>query len=160
MFTKRIFWALVILVPVLAVMLWPVRPDSAQAANNAVQVVFSTQVNQVFNYSASPPPDPHFGFWIWCQGAPSPPSSGSYVAACDGSMYFYGLALVRPVAGIVSKVADEYTMSVVSKDNVIACKLTNKPPVTSGPTNEVDVSCTDPSGSAKTTGIVVVVTGP
>jgi hypothetical protein len=41
-----------------------------------------------------------------------------------------------------------------------SCTLTNTPPVRSGPTNRVFVTCTNPLGSGMATGSVVNVIGP
>ncbi len=76
-------------------------------------------------------------------------------------MYFYALGITKHVAGMVTEIAtDTYQMSVVStKDASVDCTLTNVPPITSGPTNTVNVTCTAPSGSGTATSVVNV-TGP
>ncbi len=136
-----------------AVILWMLPRSIADAANNSEQVVFSTSGGSgTFGGKAT-----GFGFWIWCEGQ----SSNPYQGACNGSMYFYALGIVKHVAGMVTETAtDTYQMDVVSTaDDSVACTLTNVPPITSGPTNTVNVSCTKPSGSGTATSVVKV-TGP
>jgi hypothetical protein len=50
-------------------------------------------------------------------------------------------------------------MEVASRDGSVSCSLENVPPITHGPTNEVDISCSSPSGDAVSTDAVVAVTG-
>jgi hypothetical protein len=92
-------------------------------------------------------------FWIWC----AVDSSGAY-DDCSGAVRFPDDHLARHVEGEVSEVGDDaYRMDVWStRDDTVACMLTNAPPITHGRTNTVDVSCTTPLGTA--TGSDVVVT--
>ncbi len=115
-----------------------------QASQKSEQVIFSVaNVPGTFSYTAPTPPpaDDHFGFWVWCQG---PASNNDYAGACNGSMYFYGLGVTRPVSGSVSEPSTGiYTMSVMSSDSEIVCSLTNEVPF-SGKGSErqtIDVSC-------------------
>jgi hypothetical protein len=96
------------------------------------------------------------GFWIWC----AVDESGNY-DDCSGAIAFDDLHLTRHVEGEVAEIDDEvYQMDVAStRDGSVACTLTNVPPITSGPTNTVDISCTSPSATATATDAVVVSTG-
>lgn len=46
-----------------------------------------------------------------------------------------------------------------TSDASVACTLVNEPPITHGPTNTVDISCSTPSGWSSSNDAVVVVTG-
>ena len=124
-----------------------------RAAHNAQQVVFSkaTVPEAVGTFGS-------FGFWIWCDATLTKP--GASAGDCSGSIYFYAIkAAPESVDGSVSEIAPgQYRMTVHSAD--WSCTLTNTPPVTSGPTNSVVVTCTSPLGSGIATGSVVNVTGP
>ncbi len=144
-----------LLIGAVAVALWVAATGpSALAANNSEQVVFS-------GGGAFPGVTP-FGFWIWCEAQ----SSNPYQGQCNGAMYFYALGITKHVAGMVTEVApDMYEINVVSTaDGSVACSLTNTPPVTKGPKNTVEVTCTAPSAVQNMTGTsttaVVNVTGP
>jgi hypothetical protein len=91
-------------------------------------------------------------FWIWCAVDPA----GGY-DDCNGAMRFDDLRLVRHVEGEVTEVDEGmYRMDVAStRDDSVACTLTNLPPITSGPTNTVMVSCSNPSGDAIGSNVVV-----
>ncbi len=125
----------------------------APAQTASTQVVFSGTGSGVFNTKTT-----HFGFWIWCEGA----SSNPYVGACNGAMYFYALGITRPVTGVVTGTKPEFVMNVHSPGTTpaVKCTLNNVAPITSGPTNTVNVACSAPSGSGASTSAVVVVTGP
>ena len=119
---------------------------SASAAKHE-QVVFSGEAEGSLG---------EVGFWIWC----AVDESGNY-DDCNGAMAFDDLHLVRHVEGEVAEIdEDVYQMDVEStRDGSVACTLTNVPPIVYGPHNEVDISCSAPSGSATATDAVVVATG-
>ena len=103
-----------------------------------------------------------FGFWIWCQ---SGESRTPYAGQCSGSMYFYSLQITKHVDDVVAVQEPEdgeYLMTVASRDGAIRCTLENDPPVTSGPTNTVHVSCKSPVSftDGLSTNAVVRATGP
>jgi hypothetical protein len=79
--------------------------------------------------------------------------AGSY-DDCRGSMQFDALQLSKHVDGEVTELGvgetQHYQMDIASSDGTVACTLTNTPPITSGQTNTVDISCSSPSGSATT----------
>jgi hypothetical protein len=94
-------------------------------------------------------------FWIWCAVDPS----GGY-DDCSGAMRFDDLRLAKHVEGEVSEPEEDvYRMDVASRDGSVSCSLQNVPPITHGPTNEVDISCTSPEGDAISSNAVVVATG-
>jgi hypothetical protein len=94
-------------------------------------------------------------FWIWC----ALDEAGNY-DDCNGAIALDDFGLVRHVEGEVSEPDEgEYMMVVAStRDDSIACTLTNEPPVVHGPHNTVTVSCTTPSGSATAENAVVIAT--
>lgn len=95
------------------------------------------------------------GFWIWC----AVDEAGAY-DDCAGAIAFDDLKLVKHIEGEVAEIDEEvYQMDVASRDGAIACVLTNTPPITHGPTNEVDVVCSSPAATASTEDAVVVSTG-
>ncbi len=108
------------------------------------QVIFSVgKVSPTFDYTAPTPPpsNAHFGFWIWCEG---PQSNNAYKGECQGSMYFYGLGVTRPVDGKVAETSPGiFTMRVSSPDNEIACGLQNVTPQSraGAELNTIDVTC-------------------
>jgi hypothetical protein len=100
-----------------------------------------------------------FGFWVWCDAGPA-----SSYGDCSGSMYFYALSpQTVPVTGSITlPTVDTYTMSVASPPSRafpdgVSCTLTNTPPVTPGPTNNVTAVCTSPSGKGTAANAVVAV---
>jgi hypothetical protein len=119
----------------------------AAVAQGREQVIFSGEAEGSLG---------EVGFWIWC----ALDESGNY-DDCSGVLAFDDLHLVRHVEGEVSEPDEEvYQMDVTStRDGSVACTLTNVPPITPGPTNTVDISCTAPSGTATATDAVVVSTG-
>src|SRR5436309_15583027 len=119
----------------------------AAIAQGKEQVVFSGEAEGSLG---------EVGFWIWC----AVDESGNY-DDCNGAMAFDDLHLVRHVEGEVAEIdEDVYQMDVAStRDGSVACTLTNVPPIVHGPHNEVDISCSAPSGSATATDAVVVATG-
>jgi len=125
-----------------------------RAANNSEQIVFSG--TGAFD-SVTP-----FGFWIWCEGD----SNNPYQGECNGAMYFYGLGITKHVAGMITETStDVYQMDVVStKDDSVACTLTNSLPLNHGPRNTVTATCTAPAAvqgiTGTSTNAVVNVTGP
>jgi hypothetical protein len=123
--------------------------SSAFAAKHE-QVVFSGEADGVFGSTST-----DVGFWIWC----IVDEAGSY-DDCSGAIAIDELHLTKHVEGDVAEIDDDvYQMDVASSDGSVACTLTNTPPIAQGPSNRVDISCTSPSGSASTTGAVVVATG-
>lgn len=95
------------------------------------------------------------GFWIWC----AVDETGNY-DDCSGALAFDDLGLIRHVEGEVTEPdEDVYLMDVAStRDASVACTLMNEAPITHGPTNIVDISCSTPTGSSSTDDAVVVVT--
>jgi hypothetical protein len=91
-------------------------------------------------------------FWVWC----AVDRAGGY-DDCSGALRFDDLRLARHVTGDVSEVADDaYQMDVSSTlDDSVQCRLTNSPPITSGPTNTVTVDCSTPSLHATTDDAIV-----
>jgi len=80
-------------------------------------------------------------------------------------MYFYSLQITKHVEDVVAVQEPEdgeYLMTVASRDGAIRCTLENDPPVTSGPTNTVHVSCKSPVSftDGLSTNAVVRATGP
>jgi hypothetical protein len=131
------------------------QPALAQASQ---QIVFSGTGLGAFTLGTTTKASP-FGFWIWCEGA----SSNPYAGACNGAMYFYAFGITRPVDGSVSGSNQTFTMTVHSPGPTFRCTLTNAPPVTTGPTNTVNLSCTTPGaliGGGSSQHSVVRVTGP
>jgi hypothetical protein len=159
----------------------------AQAQTNSTQVVFSdTGASLTLTGNSKVPPSPNnttpFGFWLWCDaGAPSG-SNGTYLGACNGSMYFYALQTqATSIVGFVTESTDSnevkhYTMNVFQGtfadflhgklNPAFVCTLTNMTTPTPGATNTVQVNCTfanslgDGTGSLTDTGAVVNITGP
>jgi hypothetical protein len=128
-------------------------------AQSSQQVVFSGTGLGTFALGTNAPKVSPLGFWIWCEGA----STNPYAGACNGAMYFYAFGITRPVDGSVAGSNGTFTMTVHSPGPTFRCTLTNVPPVTSGPTNTVNVSCTAPgalTGSGSSKNAVVKVTGP
>jgi hypothetical protein len=126
------------------------------SAANVPQVTFSA-TSETFDISGGG--TTHFGFWVWCDAG----TTSSY-GDCGGTVYFYDLAPNSvPVTGsITSQGASTYTMTVTSPPSRsfpagVSCTLTNTPPVTHGPANEVTAVCTSPSGSGTAFNAVVAV---
>ena len=122
----------------------------AQAAHNSEQVVFSVKPQFVGGTLDQP-----LGFWVWCEAD----STNPYHGFCNGSMYFYEFGPSEHVTGTISEPTEgTYQMALNSSD--IACWLTNQSH-TSGPTNDITVTCTSPaSGTGTAHNAVVNVTGP
>jgi hypothetical protein len=139
---------------VVAVVVLLAAGPAARAANNSEQIVFSG----AGSFGSVTP----FGFWIWCEGD----STNPYQGRCNGAMYFYALSITKHVAGMVTEIAtDTYQMDVVSTaDGSVACTLTNSPPVTHGPHNTVNGTCTATTAvqgiTGTSTNAVVNITGP
>lgn len=133
------------------------QPNSSQQVIFSAQNPPSTGLFDLTGDGVTP-----FGLWIWCEGE----SGNPYAGICAGSMYFYGLGLVRsvfgfpPDAGLSQLGTDEFQMEVSSQTGDIACTLTNVPPIESGPNNVITVTCTEPAGSGVANNAVVKVTGP
>src|SRR5215467_6652176 len=129
-------------------------------AQNSEQVIFANTDNPnpgksqtaTFVYTNLNPEDKFFGFWIWCEAD----SENPYAGSCQGTMYFYGIALTKHVSGNISEPTPHtYVMVVSSSDGSIACSLTNVPPIKTGLKNMVNVSCSAPSGVGVSTNTVV-----
>ena len=138
----------------------PVRTARAAASQ---QIVFSG--TGIFTDDSLSQPITPFGFWIWCEGA----SANPYQGECNGAMYFYALGITKGVNGEVSGSGQQFTMTVHSRDGMVACSLVNTPPVLHGPGNMVTATCTAPpqvvdNTDHDTVGVstnaVVNVTGP
>ncbi len=151
LFRSKLFLSLVALVMVLLLAVTISQTSRARAASSE-QVVFS---GVGFSQSAQTP----VGFWIWCEAE----SSNPYQGECNGSMYFYALHITKHV-GDVKPIQEEpdghYLMTVGSSDGSVSCTLENVVPVTHGPTNTVNITCTAPALTAQSTNAVVNVTGP
>lgn len=153
--------------------------------NDATQVVFSDTGASMTLTGNSKAPSPNnttpLGFWLWCDaGAPSG-SHGTYLGACNGSMYFYKLQTqATSIVGFVTESVDSsdvvhYTMNVFQGtfadflhgklNPAYVCTLTNMTAPVPGPTNTVQVNCTfanslgGGTGSLEDTGVVVNITG-
>jgi hypothetical protein len=130
----------------------------AAAGSNSEQVVFSGIGSGTFNDTETP-----VGFWIWCEAD----SSNKYLHECNGSMYFYNLNIVQgvedPSASAFQELSEGiYQITVVDRatgGSIINCMLTNESSK-HGPSNNVDITCTTPSGSTTVQHAVVNVTGP
>jgi hypothetical protein len=130
----------------------------ASAAKNSEQVVFSGIGAGAFNATQTP-----IGFWIWCEAD----SNNPYLHECNGSMYFYNLGIVQgvedPSASAFQELSEGiYQITVVDRatgGSIINCMLTNESS-NHGPSNNVDVVCTTPSGATQVQHAVVNVTGP
>jgi hypothetical protein len=133
------------LVVAVAVTAWALGPSAV--AQGKEQVVFSGDAEGSLG---------EVGFWIWC----AVDEAGAY-DDCSGSIHFEDLGIpAKHVTGEVSEPDDDvYLMDVSSSDGSVACTLVNDPPITSGPTNTVEVSCTAPSGTATSNNAVVRATG-
>lgn len=119
--------------------------------NRAEQIVFSGQIPPG---TFSGTQDHDVDFWIWCEHKKA---NNSYAGQCVGSM---GIdALTEAVSGAVHMDGDldQHFITVSSKDNAIACTLSDADPAgdeggndtevphTQGPTNDVNVDCSQPS---------------
>ena len=131
--------AILLMVASLALLLFP----AAGHAAGKEQIVFSGEADGTFG---------EVGFWVWC----AVDEAGAY-DDCSGALHFDDLGIARHVEGDVSEPNEgQYVMDVAStRDDAVACTLTNTPPITSGPTNRVDVSCSSPFGSATTSDAVI-----
>jgi hypothetical protein len=125
-------------------------------ASNTPQVTFGVST-ATFDEAAGG--TSHFGFWVWCDAG----STSSY-GDCRGSIYFYSLAPnAVPVTGSVQPLgAGAYRMTVTAPPSRgfpagVACTLTNTPPVTNGPANQVTAACTTPEGTGTALNAVVAV---
>jgi hypothetical protein len=85
-----------------------------------------------------------FGYWIWCQST----NTNAYGVDCAGSVYFYELnkASISVEGTVTGSGSGGYTITVWNKRGSFAvnCTLTNVPPPTRGPTNQVTETCTNP----------------
>jgi hypothetical protein len=138
----------------------------AAAQNASKQVIFANTDNPnagsntagTFTYLSANPKDKLFGFWIWCEGE----STNPYNGACNGAMYFYGIAITEGVFGSVTETSENiYQMSVHSSDGKVNCTLVNESAtITRSLTNTVSAVCSAPSGHGTSPHTVVNVTGP
>jgi len=150
----------------LLVLAIPVILAGVALAQSSSQLVFSTTDTPsftpgqnyagVFTYTSLTAPNDAFGFWIWCETD----STNRYSGACNGAMYFYGIALTKGVSGRVTELSEGmYQMTVSSADGKVACTLTNSPPITAAHTNTVTVQCSSPAGTGVANQTVVTSTG-
>ncbi|HEV8692900.1 MAG TPA: hypothetical protein VGQ93_01750, partial [Lysobacter sp.] len=103
---------------------------TAQAANNAEQVVFS-------GVGVPPVSSEPFGFWVWCQVEPASTQS-HYDTDCQGAMYFYARGITKHVSGEVSEPEEGiYVMELEASGANVQCDLSNTTPIVSGPRNTV-----------------------
>ena len=113
------------------------------------QIVFSGEAHGTFSGTQT-----DVGFWIWC----AVDQAGGY-DDCNGAMHFDQLMPSKHVDGSVTELgtgeSQHYRMDVTSRDGTIVCSLENTPPITSGRTNRIDISCSAPSGSASTSTAVI-----
>jgi len=134
------------------------------AANNQEQIIFSGAATGSFG---TPSVAGLAYFWIWCKNTAGP-NGHTYSTDCEGSMSFPALGITKGVNGedgITEPSEGTYVIHVQSRtDNgkSVDCTLTNVPPITSGPTNTVKVSCVSllTLGSGITNSAVVISTGP
>lgn len=139
---------------------WLASP--AFAAHNQEQVVFSGAASGTFGGEEG-----IAAFWIWCKNSEGP-NSHSYETDCQGAMRFPALGIVKGVAqeeGITEPSEGAYVIHVQSRgDNgqSVDCTLSNVPPITSGPTNTVNVHCDSAptNGDGSTDAAVVIASGP
>lgn len=130
--------------------------DSAQAASNGEQLVFSGK-------GLPPTSSEPFGFWVWCQVEPASENS-HYDTDCNGALYFYARGITVHVTGEVSEPEEGiYVLDLEAPRASLQCELTNAQPIVHGPHNTVMGECniagSDISG-LMSTNAVVVVTGP
>jgi hypothetical protein len=151
---RRAAAALAVLAAVASAM--AVMTSMPAGASDTPQVTFSA-TTATFDLSAGG--TSHFGFWVWCDAG----SISSY-GDCRGSIYFYSLAPNSvPVTGSVQPLGGgAYRMTVTSPPSQgfpggVSCTLTNTPPVTNGPANEVTATCATPAGTGTTLNAVVAV---
>jgi hypothetical protein len=111
------------------------------AANSQEQVVFSGAAPGTFGGKQG-----IAAFWIWCKNTEGP-NSHTYGTDCNGAMQFPALGISKGVTqeeGITEPSEGAYVIHVQSRsDNgqSVDCTLSNVPPITSGPTNTVNVHC-------------------
>ncbi len=105
-------------------------------------------------------------FWIWCKNTEGL-NSHSYETDCQGAMQFSALGITKGVTqeeGITKPSEGAYVIHVQSRNDdgeSVDCTLSNVPPITSGPTNTVNVHCVSaPTNGDGSTDTVVVATGP
>src|SRR5881397_2154754 len=121
-------------VPVMIAVLLAAFVGAAMPASSALheQIVFSGEASGAFNQVAT-----DVGFWIWC----AVDQAGSY-DDCNGAMHFDALMPSKHVDGEVTELgtgeSQQYQIDVSSSDGTIACTLTNKRPISHGPSNQVD----------------------
>jgi len=134
----------------------------AFAANNQEQVIFSGAASGTFGGEEG-----IAAFWIWCKNTEGP-NSHSYETDCQGAMRFPALGITKGVTeeeGITEPSEGAYVIHVQSRNDdgaSVDCTLSNVPPITSGPTNTVNVHCDSlpTAGDGSADAAVVVATGP
>ena len=145
---------------VTALMVW-LGPTTAFAANNQEQVIFSGAAAGTFGGKQG-----IAAFWIWCKNTEGP-NSHSYQTDCQGAMHFPALGITKGVTqeeGITEPSEGAYAIHVQSRNDngqSVDCTLSNVPPITSGPTNTVQVHCVSAptNGDGLTNTAVVIATG-
>jgi hypothetical protein len=99
-----------------------------------------------------------FGIWVWCQ---DPDAATGYAGECAGSMYFYNLGLTKFVEDeedTLVLTSSSFSVELVSRDGSIDCTVSGTLPATSGPSNTISVSCSEPARSGTLSNVVVKVT--
>lgn len=137
-------------------------PIAVLAANSQEQVVFSGAAPGTFGGKPG-----IAAFWIWCKNTEGP-NANTYGTDCNGAMQFPALGIAKGVTqeeGITEPSEGAYVIHVQSRSDdgqSVDCTLSNVPPITSGPTNTVNVHCTSSPtrGDGSTNTAVVVATGP
>ncbi len=131
-----------------------VIPLVSANSTGATQIVFSNNTTGTGDWAA-PGSDPHFGFWYWCQAT----SSNPYGPDCSGSIYIYGIQFATVATVCISTASlkcvtnnggGSFTLIALGL-NGWKCTLTNTPPVTSGPSNTVTMTCAPPFEFGSTT---------
>src|SRR5438093_5611694 len=135
--TRRLAVALIL--ASLALLLFPAAGHAAAKE----QIVFSGEADGSFG---------ELGFWVWC----AVDEAGAY-DDCSGALQFDDLGITRHVEGDVAEIDEGvYQMDVAStRDASVACTLTNRPPITHGHTNRIDITCSTPSGTATSADAVI-----
>ena len=138
---------------VLAALALVTAPVAGSKAGGATQLVISGQ---------TPPGTTTgtldgFGIWVWCEDLDA---GNLYAGVCAGSMYFYNIALTKPVFGAVTDLTESASFSVdlASPDGSIDCAVSGSLPATRGPSNTIHVDCSSPARAGDLTKTVVVVT--
>jgi hypothetical protein len=153
----RVFLALSVCIAI--VLSGAFNSSGTALASAKQQIVFSGTGFGTFTPSGGTATPSPFGFWIWCEDEDA---ANPYASFCGGSIYVYALGLTKGVFGVTSDTglpSGSHRIHAWSRDGLINCDLVNSPPVTSGPTNTVTMTCSAPAGSGVSTNSVVVITG-